>query len=278
MTWNCGFRATFRLYPNNSGAQDQLDVFLASDGRLDSQVLSNLPYAAQRVQGAGPVQAPNPKRYREPRQLFRTIGLVYDVAEEAGRRVVVTDLGRAVARWRSVINPRNAAVLARHAAQALAACQLRNSSYEAKDYGPEVRAFPFAYIWRAMLALDDRISSTELNTAIFYAMDEDGLADAIERVRRYRSNGDSSALRPPIVAPGAGQNDRIIPWMAWASFGWTLIHDKKTTESDYYALAPELKRVVVASASVHHRHRDFGSEQAYVEYISSAAGLPKDLR
>jgi hypothetical protein len=202
---------------------------------------------------------------------------LYDVPEPGGgRRLVVTSLGEAVRRWRPDINERNAAVLGHYASQALTACQLRNPTYEAHGYGLGVQVFPFAFIWRAMLALDGRISSEELNCGVFHAMSSDELEDVIHRIRAYRETGDKSSLHPPVVPAGPGQNDRLIPWMAWASFGWTLILPKGGSE--YYSVAPRAIRILNNAASIKHRHQEFLSEAAYVEHVAAAAGLPKDMR
>jgi hypothetical protein len=277
LPWNCGFRATFRLLRDPSLGADALDIFLNGDGLTREQILEQLPYSRERVQ-TGNASDPDAKRYREPRQLFRTIGLVFDEPLLATRRVSVTGLGIAVQRWRSDLNSRNARVLGRYAAQALAACQLRNPYREAHEYSSNVFAFPFAYIWRAMLALDGRISSTELDRAIFHAMDEGGLAEAIDRIRLFRASGNITSLLGVTVPEGPAKNDRIIPWMAWASFGWTFINDKRASGTEYYTLADNARQIVRDAASYQYRHKDFTSEAEYTKYISACAGLPEDLR
>lgn len=147
---------------------------------------------------------------------------------------------------------------------------------EARGYGPDVEAFPFAFIWRAMLALDGRISSEELNCGVFHAMSSDALEDVIQRIKAWRETGNRSFLLDPVVPAGAGQNDRLIPWMAWASFGWTLIQPKGRTQ--YYTIPPQALRILRNSAVVQRRHQEFSSESAYIEYIAASAGLPKDMR
>ena len=273
--WDCAFRSTFRLYPDPNRDRDNLDVFLESDGRTREEVLAALPYA--RARAATPGELPDPRRYRDGRQLFRTVGLLYDEPEGSTRRLHLTALGDAVARWRPVINERNAPVLGRYIAQALAACQLRNPTREGSDYGIDVEVFPFAFIWRAMLALDGTISSEELNRALFRTHNADQLIDAVDRIRRYRATGKLDELGEEVVT-GTAQNDRILIWMAWASFGWTLIQDKRATGASLYAVAPNARRLLAAAASIKHQHRDFASERRYVRYISDCAGLPEDLR
>ncbi len=271
----CAFRSTFRLYPDPQRARDNLDVFLESDGLTQEEVLAALPY--ERARAATPGKLPDAKRYRDGRQLFRTVGLLYDEKEAGTRRLRITSLGRAVSRWRPVINKHNAPVLGRHAAQALAACQLRNPTGEGSHYGDDVVVFPFAFIWRAMLALDGIISSEELNCAIFRTHDEDQLTRAIARIRRYRATGNKDILGEEVVTEQA-KNDRILVWMAWGSFGWTLIQDKRTSGSSVYAIAPNARRLLASAANIKHRHRDFASEKDYIRYLSDCAGLPEDLR
>jgi hypothetical protein len=280
LPWNYAFRSTFRLYPAAGRlGSDLLDVFLDSDGRTENEVLQALPYDRARA-GENPGALPNSKRYRDGRQLLRTVGLVYDEAHNGSRLVRVTEFGRAVARWRPFINTQNAPVLGRHAAQALAACQLRNPTREGGGYPVDVEVFPFSFIWRAMLALDGRITSDELNRAILRTHNPDDLSVAIERIRMFRAGGqDLDVLGEELVVEEA-KNDRILVWMAWASFGWTLIQDKRAAAGDGegYVIAPRARRLLEEAAGVRHRHRNFPNESEYVEHISHCAGLPPDLR
>jgi hypothetical protein len=274
LPWSCSFRSTFRLYPDDTGGRDALDVFLGGDGKTQNQILSELPY--HKARSADPGAIPDPKRYRDGRQLLRTVGLLYDEPVDGTRQLRVTALGRAVARWRSVINERNAPVLGRHAAQALAACQLRNPTPDGSDYNSTTVVFPFSFIWRAMLALDDTISSDELNRALLKVENEEELADAVIRIRKSRASNDPSVLGQEVVTEKA-KNDRILIWIAWASFGWTLIQEKQA-KGGVYAIAPNARRVVADASAIRHKHRDFESEKDYVEYVSLCAGLPEDLR
>jgi hypothetical protein len=274
LPWSCAFRSTFRLYPDGSGATDLLDVFLASDGKTQEEVLAALPY--HKARSAAPGALPNAKRYRDGRQLLRTVGLVYDIPEAGTHRLQVTALGKAVARWRPVINERNAPVLGRHAAQALAACQLRNPTREGREYPSSHEVFPFSFIWRAMLELDDVISSDELNRAILKVSNEDELLAAIDKIRQSRTDNDLGILGEEVISEQA-KNDRILIWVAWASFGWTLIQNKPT-QGGVYAIAPNARRVVEDAAAIRHKHREFSTEKDYIEHVASCAGLPEDLR
>jgi hypothetical protein len=274
LPWSCSFRLTFRLFPEPGSGKDTLDVFLASDGATPDQVLSKLPY--DKARSATPGTMPDPKRYRDGRQLFRTVGLVYEDEIGEEHRLRVTALGHAVARWRSEINERNAPVLGRHAAQALAACQLRTPTREGAKYDGSTVVFPFSFIWRAMIALNGTISSDELNRSLLKVHNEDELAAAIYAIKSARATGNIKSLGAEIVTEKA-KNDRILVWMAWASFGWTLIDDKRAA-GGVYAIAPRARRLVAEAAAIRHKHRDFRTEKEYVEHISSCAGLPEDLR
>jgi len=233
-----------------------------------------LPYDTARSSAPGAL--PDPKRYRDGRQLFRTVGLVYEEASNEKRVLRVTALGSAVRRWRPEISENNAPVLGRHAAQALAACQLRNPTREGGSYGSDTIVFPFSFIWRAMLALDNSISSDELNRAIFKVKTEDELHNAIDGIKASRASNDLSVLGDETVTEQA-KNDRILVWMAWASFGWTLIQDKRSA-GGIYTIAPNARRLVADAAAIRHRHREFQSEKEYIEYLSMCAGLPEDIR
>lgn len=273
MVWSTAFRSTFRLFRDQSRPSENVDVLLASAGRTGNEILPDLTYDQARALVPGVV--PNGKRYRDARQLFRTVGLLYE--EPINGTLVVTELGRAVERWRPVINKRNCLVLGRHAAQALGACQLRNPTREGRSYDADVEVFPFSFIWRAMLALDFRISSDELNRAIFKTRNEQELLSAIDCIRSARLAGDINILGNETITEKS-KNDRILVWMSWASFGWSLIADKRTSASGDYEIPSANRLTLQNAAAIRHRHRSFASEASYVEYLSNCAGLPKDLR
>ena len=128
-----------------------------------------------------------------------------------------------------------------------------------------------------MLALDNSISSDELNRAIFQTENEGDLDNAIEQIRVARGRGDPSLLGEEVVTEDA-KNDRILVWMAWASFGWTLIGDKRQSASGVYEIAPNARRIIYDAARLKHRHREFADERTYFDYIVGCAGLPEDLR
>jgi hypothetical protein len=81
----------------------------------------------------------------------------------------------------------------------------------------------------------------------------------------------------PETFTGEAKNDRIIPWMSMASFGWTLIADKRGWE-DAYKIRPETVSVIKEAAQVRHTHREFRSVPEYVSYVSACAALPEDVR
>jgi hypothetical protein len=266
--WGGSLHQTFRLVPPSPN----LRVFLESDGRGADEVLARLPYDAAR---AGPVGRgqPDPKRYRDGKQVYQSAGLLY---EDAGV-VRVTILGKTTLRWLDLINQKNYRLLGRHAAYALGACQLRNPTGAGSEYDSSVEVFPFAFIWRAALALDRKISSDELNRALFRVKNEVELQAAITNIRNARKTGNVSVIGPETIT-GHGKDDRIIPWMSLASFGWTLIWDKRTTGTEYYEIPPENALPLKEAALVPHRHREFPSVGRYVEYIAASAALPPDLR
>ena len=272
-TWTGSLHLTFRLLPSRS---PNLAPFLSSDGLTRKEVLAKLPYDAARAGGGGGLGAgPDERRYRDGRHVYQTAALLFEADD---RRIRLTDLGKATFRWLPILTPKNSILLARHAAYALSACQLRNPSRAGMRFDPNVRVFPFQFIWRAMLSLDGRVSSDELNRAVFRVRDEDGLGRAIDSIAEARRTGDTSSLGDEVIT-GKAKNDRIIPWMSLASFGWTLFSDKSGGEnSDYYEIPPSTRDILREAARVRHRHKTFGSVEEYVRYISRAAGLPRDLR
>ncbi|HSH60411.1 MAG TPA: hypothetical protein VK988_12395 [Acidimicrobiales bacterium] len=247
---------------------------MESDGLNEAEVLATLPYDETRALGRG-TGVPSARRYRAGRQMYQTIGLLYE--DESGI-VRVTEFGLATLRWLNLLHEGNVPVLGRHAAFALAACQLRNPTGDGESYDPVMEVFPFAFIWRVMLALDNRIASDELNRAVLQIRTEDDLGAAIDAISRYRRTGNLDDMGSETVT-GDGKNDRIISWMAAASFGWTLISDKReSADRTYYQIRDRTLRVLEGASRVRHPHRDYGSTEEYVEHLARCAALPKDLR
>lgn len=180
--WGASLHQTFRLLP---AASPHLRPFLESDGRTPADVLAVLPYEPARS-GNPASSGPDPKRYRDGKQVYQSAGLLYEGEDDL---VHVTALGKATLRWLDIITPKNFPILGRHAAYALAACQLRNPTGAGQEYAPEIHVFPFAFIWRAMLALDHKISSDELNRAIFRLRNEEELDTAFRRIAEARRSG-----------------------------------------------------------------------------------------
>lgn len=269
-TWHCAFRLTFRLLPRERQSE-HARVLLDSDGLTPDEVLARLPY--DRARARAPGELPDPKRYRDPRQLLRTVGLVYEQERDGQTVLRVTELGKATRRWMEHLTEQNCPVLSRHVALALAACQLRTPTREGRDYDAEV--FPFRTIWQIMLALDGRINSDELNRAIFKIGGEDEIPYAIEAIRSYRMSGNLDDMGPETVTEQA-KNDRILVWMGWASFGWMLIQEKGP--NGYYAVRPNCLSVLMEASRIRHRHRMFANEAEYAFHLSRCAALPPDLR
>lgn len=255
-----------------AGASQWLPAVLRADGMDEAQILATLPYEASRSRtGTG---TPNARRYRDARQVVQTLGLAYEGDDAL---LHVTELGAATLRWLPELRPSNAAALGRHAAYALSACRLRNPMGAGSRYDPSVTARPFAYLWRAMLALDDVIDSDELNQGLFYATDEDSLTDCVARIRFERENPGSGALFAEVES-GPRKNDRIVPIVAAGSFGYTFVQEKREVGGGFYRLRPETRRVVEAASRADYPLLSFDDVPSYVEHISNMAALPKDVR
>lgn len=273
--WTGSLHQTFRLLPE-ADMSANLRPFLTSNGLAPEDVLDKLPYDIARARARGVANArPDPKRFRDGKQVYETIGLLYQGDD---RRVHVTELGQATLRWLDIINVKNNVILARHAAYALAACQLRNPTGAGKRFHSSVEVFPFQFIWRAMLALQGTISSDELNRGLFKVKNEDDLGTMIQAIGSARQAGDVRRLGDEIVT-GEAKNDRIIPWMSLASFGWTIFPDKRGGEdSSYYELAPRTLHIVKEASRIRRKHREFKTTEEYVQHISRCAALPGDIR
>lgn len=269
--WGGSLHQTFRLLPD---ASRSLRVFLSSDGASAEEVLARLPYDSARA-GPDAGTSPDAKRYRDGRHVYQTVGLLF---EDTDGHLRVTELGKATHRWIGKISHVNGAVLGRHAAYALAACQLRNPTRAGQIYADNVEVFPFAFIWRAMLALGGKINSDELNRAVFRIANARMLDETIDRITRYRRDGEDVTKLGQETISGKAKNDRIIPWMALASFGWLLIADKRETGGSWYQIRTGTRELLREAAQINRKHRSFASVEDYVRHISDAACLPMDVR
>jgi hypothetical protein len=265
-SWGGSLHTSFRLFPVPN---EHLAPMLDAEGKTPEAVLQTLPYDVARSKNPG--AGPDPKRYRDTRQVYETAGLLY---EEDGQ-VHVTELGIATRRWMGKLNLGNLVVLGRHAAYALSACQLRTPiGYE---YDESIRVFPFSFIWRAMLRLENKVNSDELNRALFKVTKEDQLEQAIDLISMARVANDVELLGEETIT-GDRKNDRIVPWLSIASFGWTLLQGKEKGQDGYYTITKGLEPLLKEAASIRHTHREFSSKSQYVKHISNAAALPRDIR
>jgi hypothetical protein len=282
MPWKVSARESFSVVPRGSKTCGDVDRFLDADGLTVAEVAAGWPADP----GRSSAPTADPRRVRAMAQMLAPLGLACIEAPPSGQRgdqynrVRVTELGRALRRWRANgLVQENCRIIARHGARALGAAQLHNPTGEGNDYPMGTTAFPFAYVWRAMLALDGRITSEELNRAIFHATDDQGILAAVESIRLARQ-GNPAALGHEVAA-GEDRNDRIGIWMARASFGWTLVSKKGADPQhpDHYCITePWAARTLREVASARHRYCHFPSVRAYVEHLSDCAGLPLDLR
>ncbi|MEM3485446.1 MAG: hypothetical protein QXI12_07460, partial [Candidatus Methanomethyliaceae archaeon] len=163
LVWTGSLHQTFRLLPVESRSRNLLP-FLDADGLVPSELLRVLPYDVARARRNDDGGIPDSKRYRDGKQVYQTVGLLY---EGTDGRIHVTELGLATRRWLCIINEKNLAIFARHVAYALSACQLRNPSGAGSRYHESVVVFPFQFIWRAMIALENKVSSDEINRCLF---------------------------------------------------------------------------------------------------------------
>lgn len=271
-TWTGSLHKSFRILPTGGFSNDDLLAFLKCEEGASWQVaFNNLPFDSSRSQRPA-ASDPDAKRYRDPRQVFENCGLLW---EDDARRIRFTELGRTLRRFMPHATERNVALIAQHGSLALNICQLRNPTGAGQRFHASMAVFPFRFIWLAMLKLDNRINSDELNRAIFATRNSDMLPEAIERIRSYRRTSNVSDLGTETVS-GRGKNDRIIPIVSIASFGWTLLNQKDT--DGYYTIKPDCVQFLCSAVNVPVIHRDYTSVEEYVTRISQAAALPKDVR
>ena len=267
--WSAALHQSFRLLPPSEHLKA---FFAAEDGAHWEDIYGALPFDAERSSSGA--TSPDARRFRDPKQVYETAGLLYLEREF----VWFTDFGHTLKRFLPHLSRENMVLLARHAALALAACQLRNPTDAGLKYADTMRVFPFRFVWQAMLELELRISSDELNRAIFRVTDAASLREAIEKIRQARRSGKPADLGEETISDKR-KDDRIIPWVSLASFGWTLLMDKKEGGlTGYYRVRDDCVRLLEAAVQTPAEHRTFSSTAEYVRHVSRAACLPKDLR
>lgn len=278
MAWSTSFHESFSVVPSGKPTDAQVNLFLASHGRAEREVLAAWPKGRPNaLPVGGQPKAADPKQFRNMSQLLRNVGLAYTDASGSESVVRVTRLGQEVLGWRNDgLNDTNVRIVARYASRAIAAAQLKNPTREARSYSADTRVFPFQFIWRAMLALDNRINLPELERAIFVVNDEGGLLQAIQKILLFRETGDLEDLGP---TNANGDDEGVAAWMCWASFGWSLIPKRKTGGDGYYRIPDGWSlQIIREAATIRYRHRTFGTDREYVEHLSACAGVPPDVR
>lgn len=279
--WSVSLHKSFRLLPYEQHRNDDLLAFLNSpSGTHKDDILANLPYDERRSRGSaggddddtdedGEGGRPDDRRYRDLREVLENCALLWE--DEQGR-IRYTELGEMVRSFMPHANPKNVILVAQYAAFGLSACQLRNPTGSGQKYADTMNVFPFRFMWEALLQLDNRLNSEELNRAIFRTQNAASLAEAIDRIRSYRATGRVSDLGEKV----ARINDRLIPMVSIAAFGWALI-DRKDPDG-YYCVPDRCVRLLEAAVSLPVKHRQYDSVKSYVTAISNAACLPKDYR
>lgn len=76
LTWSGSLHQTFRLLPRDNQSAN-LRPFLQADGLTPEELLERLPYDRARAKDQTKT-APDPKRYRDGRQVYQTVGLLYE--------------------------------------------------------------------------------------------------------------------------------------------------------------------------------------------------------
>jgi hypothetical protein len=268
-TWSGGLHLSYRLVPPIA----HLKTFLAAENGAEWETIhTDLPFDPERSKYVGATA--DARRYRDAKQLYETAGLLF----QEGGRVWFTELGLALKRFLPHLTATNAVLIGRHAALTLAACQLRNPTDAGAKYDEKMKVFPFRFIWMAMLELDFRINSDELNRALFRVVDEDSLREAISKIREFRRTAQVGLLGEETHTK-KGKDDRIIPFVSLASFGWSLITDKRESPiPGYYCIRPHCVRLLEAAILTPVRHREYQSVREYAEHLSEAACLPRDFR
>lgn len=270
-TWSGALHKSFRLLSSGADTNQELVAFLqGGSGVAATDVLAALPFHARRSRRAG-ATGPNPRRYRDAKQVFEACGLLW---ESDDNRIQLTELGNSLRRFLPNANEQNVGLIARHAALGLSIAQLRNPTGAGQRYEASVEVFPFRFIWKAMLSLEGRIDSDELNRALYRVQNANDLTDAIEAIRRYRRTGVIDDLGHETITEER-KYDRLIPMVAMASFGWTLINQKV---AGYYTIRNGCERLLEVAVSLPTRHHDYANVREYVEAIARAACLPKDIR
>lgn len=269
--WNVARRQTFRLFPEPA---EHLIAILKCDGLTQEEALRELPYDAARA-GAQTTGSPDPRRLRDLKELYAMVGLLY---EDDSQRLRLTELGHTLRRFLPKLTQASAPVLAERVAQSLAAARLRNPIGAGRQYDATVNVNPFQTIWRIMLACERRIDSEELNRAVFAVSKESDIPLMVERIAEYRESRNPAVLGNAVIPPGRAQNDRIIPWMSPASFGWLLFSDKRADPGGYYTVPDVMAPVLEYASRLVFPPMVTDSIEAYVTYLSRCAGVPRDLR
>lgn len=230
-SWPSGSRDTTEF------PEVELEASVTFRGHLRAALAVNgiaaTDYEAQGAAGLGG----EPSRARTYRKMYERLGLLYQRDGRIKLSRFADELQHIEEKVHASISD-SKLVLAKTAAGILVRYQLDNPT----ESSPGVRdcnVHPHFCIWKAMLALENKIHFEEMNRVILRVRDEANIGDAIQKIHtaRLSLNGDYSqeneASLEQILGPPVHTNQpaaRIAPWYSQAGWGGLLIERNADAE------------------------------------------------
>jgi hypothetical protein len=202
---------------------------------LSLKDVSTTDYAAQEEVGLGS----QPSRARTYRKMYERLGLLYHRDGQIKLSRFADELRGIEEKVQVSISDLNL-VLARTAAGILVRYQLDNPT-DTSDAVRDCNVHPHFCIWKAMLALDNKIHFEEMNRVILRVRDESDIGEAIRKIQSARLilGGDYSQADEASFVQNLGDpvhtnqpSARIASWYSQAGWGGLLI--ERHADSDGY--------------------------------------------
>ena len=247
-SWPSGIRDTTEFPTVSLSFDVNLRKHLEAFCKMDGVGWNDYENQAQ-VGGLGVADS----RLRTFRKLYERLGLIY----RDNNNIRLSRLGVLLSRLEGNLESYKDTALEDITAVAvdiLSRYQLRNPVDE-PTLDPSCDVLPCLCIWRAMMELDSKINYEEMNRVILHVMKMADLDEAIEIIRKARSQYGNyqevdAAVLDETLGPQVHTNQpsaRIAPWFSFAGWGGLIIEQNQ--DSDGYrriceSAKPFIKKVL----------------------------------
>ena len=280
-TWESGSRDTTEFPELKVNVDGELRAHLDGFAQLDGVDLTD--YEKQKTDSRLSV---SDQRLRTYRKMYEQLGLLYP----KNNKIALSRLGFQFKNLKSTIIEKRDELfdnLARSAIDILSRYQLKNPVDDPHNALPDdFDVFPFVAIWMAMIGLDGKLHSQEMNRVLLRVKKMAYIPEAIQKIAAARSDlGNYSSASVTDLEHHLGAevvtNQPTARMAAWFSnAGWGGLTIERNVDSDgFRALTPQGRKylpTVLASPPPFYTASD--ADDWFAHYIGSQAATPASVR